>query len=185
MSGSTVVTLTAPSTPGRYYIGFDRSQAFNCSGALGFWWNGRPGPDRYIGALEVIDPMATNGPVTISNGSVNGGGLSAVVAGGATYSLGMNYTIFSDVTCPGCIDQIEIGLTVGLPETCAFDGNAPPFPGLSSSATVSLTAPAISGRYAIGFDRSQHFSCAQAIGIGAWWNSRPGASRTVGVIVVP
>ena len=186
VSGSATISLTAPSVPGRYYIAFGRSAQFSC--LTSFWSDagaGKPGPSRYIGAVDVIDPNATNGPVTITNASVNGFGRSAVVGDGSTYSLGVDFHIVSDVTCPGCIDQLELGLVVALPETCAFDGTPGVSPGVTSSATVSLTAPSISGRYGIGFDRSQHFSCAQAIAHGAWWNSRPGASRTIAVIVVP
>ncbi len=51
VSGSGSTTLTAPSTPGTYYIGVDRSQAFSCPAG---WWNGAPSnTNRWIGAITV------------------------------------------------------------------------------------------------------------------------------------
>jgi len=50
-SGSGTMTLTAPSTPGTYYLGVDRSQAFSCPAG---WWNGAPSnPNRWIAAITV------------------------------------------------------------------------------------------------------------------------------------
>ncbi len=50
VSGSNSVSLTAPFLPGRYFIGFDREEDFQCNS---FWWSGNPGPDRYIGVVDV------------------------------------------------------------------------------------------------------------------------------------
>lgn len=49
------VVLTAPSSPGTYYIAFDRSQHFSCSlaNAGGNFWNGIPGYERFIGGISV------------------------------------------------------------------------------------------------------------------------------------
>ncbi len=43
--------LTAPTTPGIYYVAFDRSQDFSCP-TTG-WWNGTPQASQYIAAIAV------------------------------------------------------------------------------------------------------------------------------------
>ena len=51
VSGTRSITLTAPSTPGTYYIGVDRSQAYSCPTG---WWNGAPtNTNRWIAAITV------------------------------------------------------------------------------------------------------------------------------------
>jgi hypothetical protein len=44
------MTLTAPATPGTYFIGWDRSADYGCPTS---WWNGSPTPDRLLGVLVV------------------------------------------------------------------------------------------------------------------------------------
>lgn len=46
------LTLVAPTTPGTYYIAFDRSQDFSCPTSA--WWNGTPQPNQYIAAITVF-----------------------------------------------------------------------------------------------------------------------------------
>src|SRR5262245_54068931 len=42
-SGNATIQVTAPSTPGVYFLGFDRAQHFSCGQALeAGWWNGAP-----------------------------------------------------------------------------------------------------------------------------------------------
>jgi hypothetical protein len=49
-TGTAGFTLTAPTAPGTYYLGFDRSQAFSCPAG---WWSGAPQPFRYFGTITV------------------------------------------------------------------------------------------------------------------------------------
>ncbi len=49
-TGSVSFNLTAPSTPGTYYIAFDKSLQYFCPGT---WWAGPPVPARYIGSVTV------------------------------------------------------------------------------------------------------------------------------------
>ena len=51
-SGAASFTLTAPTQPGTYYLGFDRSLAFRCPG--GWWSGGAWTPDKWFGAVTVI-----------------------------------------------------------------------------------------------------------------------------------
>jgi hypothetical protein len=49
-SGTASFTTTAPSTPGTYYLAFDRSQAYSCPAN---WWNGVPPAQRYFAQINV------------------------------------------------------------------------------------------------------------------------------------
>jgi hypothetical protein len=50
--GNEIVTLTAPTQPGIYYLAIDMTQAFNCLSGNGLP-NGNPNPSQYIGAIAV------------------------------------------------------------------------------------------------------------------------------------
>ncbi len=124
-----------------------------------------------------IAAKATDGPVTITNVKLNGGGNVATMSPGANFTISMDYFII-DTGCPGCIDQIQIGYSDTAPNVCAYSG-IPGTAGQSGSGNVTLTAPATAGTYFIGFDRSQDFSCPNH-----WWNSAPDASRYIAAIIV-
>jgi len=60
-SGSAGFNVTAPATPGIYYLAFDRAEDFCCfcncpGGASACWWTGSPAanPDRWFAALCVV-----------------------------------------------------------------------------------------------------------------------------------
>lgn len=105
--------------------------------------------------------------VTISNVLVNGGAITAPVEPGSTINVTLDYHIFDD-GCPGCIDQIQVGFTHSSPNGCVYDGIPGPSPGESGTASFTITAPAVSGTYYLGFDRSQALSCP----VG-WWSGAP------------
>ncbi len=138
-----------------------------------------PAARRSAAAAPALDPIPTNPSflgVTLSNVKINGGSNTAYVAPGSTFSLSMDYSIV-DPGCPGCIDEIQIGFSTSDPVACAYTG-VPGAAGVSGSATLTLTAPGTPGVYYLGFDRAQHFSCAQALASG-WWSGAPGSSRYI------
>jgi hypothetical protein len=51
-SGHASFTLTAPSTPGTYYIAVERPMMYSCSQALGWDWL-TPVPNQYIGVVAI------------------------------------------------------------------------------------------------------------------------------------
>ena len=96
--------------------------------------------------------------------------------------LTFNYTIWNS-GCPGCIDQIEVGLNTDPgPQLCAYSGIDGPLPGVSGSGNVTINVPNIPGRYYVGIDRSEDFSCLQTT--TAWWNGPPSAPRYIAVVDV-
>jgi len=109
-------------------------------------------------------------PVSITNVRVNGGGDTALVGPGSSFTVGMDYAI-ADERCPGCVDQIQIGFSHGEPLTCIYNGVPGPG-GKTGSAEITLTAPNEAGTYYLGFDRSQAYSCPTS-----WWSGSPDEDR--------
>lgn len=54
-SGATA-TINVPNTPGRYYVGIDRSLDYNCLYTTHNWWTGPPSAPRYIAIVDVWAP---------------------------------------------------------------------------------------------------------------------------------
>ncbi len=119
-------------------------------------------------------------PITIHSASINGGGnSSARITPGASFTVSLGYTL-SDPGCPGCVDQLIIGLGDNNPRACAYTGS-PGSSGTSGTSTVTLTAPTVPGVYFLRFDYGQDYGCNLA-----WWdtNGAPTAANTFGVINV-
>ena len=132
-------------------------------------------------AQYVIPTSPNFGGVTISNVSINEGSNIAFVSPGSLFSASMDYSI-ADPDCPNCIDQIQIGFQTGNPFACVYSG-IPGAEGASGSTTIEVSAPSTPGVYFLGFDRSQHFTCGEALEQG-WWNGVPGTNRFFANIVV-
>ncbi len=119
--------------------------------------------------------------LSISNVHLNGGGNVLSLSGGGSFTLDHDFTASNPSFCPGCIEQIEIGLASGLYQACTYD-SIPPVSGISGHGTTSLTVPSTPGRYYIGFDYAATYFCHQ---YPAWWSGPPGPNRYMGVVIVP
>lgn len=126
-------------------------------------------------ALPTID--ATFEGVTISNVSLNGGSDSVSVGPGGTFEVSLDYYIEASGN-PTAIHQIQIGLNPGLPQDCAYDGQA----SASGSAVLQLLAPEESGTYDLIFDRGGWFSCADAL--DDWWFGHDAPEQVMGTVTV-
>jgi hypothetical protein len=112
-------------------------------------------------------------------------GQRAVVNAGQMFAVAARYSIV-DCQCPGCIDQIEIGVhTVGK-AACLYNGN--PAGGgncttpTTGTASRMVTAPTTPGVYQLRFNRGNDNACQNN---GAWWaNVPPGAGNTFALICV-
>ena len=105
-----------------------------------------------------------------------------MLPGGGSFTLDHDYVIFNDPGCPGCIDQIEVGLANNANyQTCTYDG-IPGVAGVSGHGTASLTVPTAPGRYYLGFDDAATLFGGQ---FPAWWDGPPGGNRYIGVVIVP
>lgn len=120
----------------------------------------------------------------IHNLRFNGETFYVTVSPGAMFSIDFDYFMV-DPICPGCIEQITIGLSHLPPIACVVN-TIPGAGGVSGSASTNLAAPATPGTYYITFDRPQAFFCGQALGIGNWWNFQFPAPVTnfIGVLIV-
>lgn len=148
---------------------------------------GPAGPEGPAGP-PALTVGANIGVVAITGTDVAGSGRDqARVSPGASFTVDFDYTIVASPNCPGCIDQIQVGVVtrdgIGGPEDCAYSGVAGTA-GVTDSGTVTLTAPQTAGTYYIAFDRSQDFSCAQANSSGNFWNGTVGVNRYIGAISV-
>src|SRR5215510_13069609 len=113
-------------------------------------------------AQDAVPPRPSFAGVTISNVQINGGGNSAFLAPGSTFTLSLDYSIV-DAGCPGCIDEITIGFsTISSPFSCIYLG-IPGVAGTSGSASINVTLPSTPGVYYFGFDRAQQYTCQDAL----------------------
>ena len=148
-------------------------------------------------APVVIPPTSTKQPpppptdtltpfigFNVSAVSLNGAGVSAIVAPGAPVNITYNFNIWDD-PCPGCFTQLVTGLgragTHG--GTCAFDGDAGLSPGTPGVENVYLTAPLTPGTYNVEARYYWEIDCASALA-----NYPAGAtqsSQVIGQIIVP
>jgi len=93
-------------------------------------------------------------------------------------TVAFNYVI-DDSGCPGCIDQLEVGLnTEASPQTYAYWGGAVG----SGSASLTINVPNTPGRYYIAIDTSEDYGFLYSSPY--WWNGQPTPTRYIGVVDV-
>ncbi|MGA9805455.1 MAG: Ig-like domain repeat protein [Terriglobales bacterium] len=177
--------LTAPTQAGRYDILFDG--ASSCPAAA-FPTSPAPIVFESVDAIgtTVTYPAPGNGP-TITNVVLSGSGGTSVASNVLEFESGssatipvtvsFNYSIVQDPSCPGCDDQIAVGLNSDPgPQACPYSGYPAPTAG---SASFTINVPNSPGRYYIGFDRTEEFTC-----VTTWPNGPPGPSQYIGVVDV-
>jgi len=179
--------LTAPAQPGRYDILFDgATQA--CTPAA---FPTAPAPlPLTIGSVDAVNSSVSWGSATVSGVVLSSGNSKAyavasnvleIEAAGTSpnpVTVAFNYVI-DDSGCPGCIDQLQVGLnTEATPQTYAYWGGA--FG--SGSASLNLNVPNTPGRYYIAIDTSEDYGFLYSSPY--WWNGQPTALRYIGVVDV-
>lgn len=128
--------------------------------------------------LVAFQPVFAAFETSLSNVDIDGQGDSARVLT-ASFDVTVNYTLWNDAGCPGCISQIVVGI-VGEDQQCVYNGIPGTAPGVSDSGTVSLTTPVTPGDYQVRWSRDLQFSCNDAIA------AFPGSnSELLGTIEVP
>jgi uncharacterized protein YjdB len=91
-SGTASFTTTAPSTPGTYYLAFDRSQAYSCPAN---WWNGVPPAQRYFAQIGV-GPTLTAISISPSEYTISQAPVQFTAVG--TYSDGSTRDVTTSAT---------------------------------------------------------------------------------------
>lgn len=122
--------------------------------------------------------------INIQSVNIAGQGQVATVSPGASVNTAVGFFI-QDTGCPGCIDQILIGIAnddMGLnaAQGCVYNG-LPGTAGVSGSGSVTFNAPTTPGTYYLRFRKGQDFSCKLG-----WWNVNftPAANTNIGILVV-
>ena len=113
-----------------------------------------------VGGTTIVDE--TGYYLDLTNVSLNGAGTSAIVAANGPVNVNLDFTIWSRIGCPACIDWIALGIEddgqdahgVGIPGTA---------PGVSGSAGFSLTAPAAPGSYKVFGFLAPDFTAPEAL----------------------
>lgn len=136
--------------------------------------------EQPLAALPVTDGYL----ITINDFDMQEQGRSMQVPPGGSVTVTVFYFI-SDPECPGCIDQILIGLADDLgfnePMGCIYNGQ-PGSSGVQGAGQLTFSAPITPGNYYVRFHYGQAFSCALG-----WWGvgGKPGPDRNLGLIIVP
>lgn len=106
----------------------------------------------------------------VSNIDINGGRFGVNVSPGGSVTVKFIYIIWNQADCPGCIDQLVVGLDDGGIKTgygCGYDSSIDGIPGVypgtgpsySSSTPVTFSAPTAPGTYSVGIDITQQYGC--------------------------
>jgi hypothetical protein len=179
--------LTAPTQAGRYDILFDGTPS--CPSAF----PALPAPIVFesVDAIgnTVLSPADGSG-ATITNVVLSGSGATQAAnnvlefeSGSAStiqVTVSFNYSI-SNAGCPDCIDQIAVGLNSDPgPQVCPYFGIDGPSPGVTgTSGNFTINVPNTPGRYYIGYNRTEEYSC-----VSSWPSGPPPPSAYLGVVDV-
>jgi hypothetical protein len=179
-------SLTA-SQAGRYDIAIDGTTQ-GCAPIPAFPTS--PAPIVFESVDTLPSPTFFGGATTLSGVVLSSGNSNAVAAasnvleieaGGTSpnpVTVAFSYTI-NDTACPGCIDQLQVGLnTDPSPQTYAYNGGS----FASGSASVNINVPNTPGRYYIAIDFSEDYGFLYS---SAYWaNGQPTVTRYIGVVDV-
>jgi hypothetical protein len=118
----------------------------------------------------------SDGYVTVTNVKINGGGSTAHVAAGASFTISGSYSIV-DNSCPTCVDSVVVGLQTGATPSCLFEGEEGGAPGRTAEGKTTLTAPSANGIYNIVAHIGQNYC-------NTWDYGVPGDAYAIGAIAV-
>lgn len=154
VTGSSTVTLTAPLTPGVYNVQMARGIHFSCGDAAAEF----PSP-KVIGTIKV--GSSTSFEAAVRNVDIDGQGTRAVVVAGDIFGVDLDYELWNESSCPGCISQIVIGAG-NIPLYCVYDGIPGIEPGVSGSA-ADLLETYYPGTFELTWAFDIQYTCADAL----------------------
>jgi hypothetical protein len=180
-------SFNAASQAGRYDIAIDGTTQ-SCSPIPAFPTS--PAPIVFESVDTLPSPTFFGGAATLSSVVLSSGNPNAfavtnnvleIEAGGTNpnpVTVAFNYTI-NNTGCPGCIDQLQIGLnTDPSPQTYAYSGGS----FASGSASVNVNVPNTPGRYYIALDFGEDYGFLYSAAY--WSNGQPTATQYFGVVDV-
>jgi peptidoglycan hydrolase-like protein with peptidoglycan-binding domain len=133
--------------------------------------------------LKVYSPQSVEIPAgyEVSNVRLNENGNSITVKPDQSISISLDYKIWSRTGCPGCIDQIVLGMD-NKPLTCVYNGIPGIYPGKSGSYSGNITVPKTPGTYYLYTAYYTQYTCEDAMSI--YPTEHYGKSLKIGTIVV-
>ncbi|CAF0803463.1 unnamed protein product [Didymodactylos carnosus] len=155
-TGTGAMELTAPPTPGRYYIAFDRSQDMQCRHTHQNWWHGMPSPANIIAAVDVIDApdVKLNNGVQVSNVQINSVPVHHNTMPSGTYTVEFTYSV---VSTPDRTQQLQVGLSSDDQplDSCIYSAINPG----TGFSKLSFKAPQLRSRYYLSIQTSMELEC--------------------------
>ena len=181
-------SLTAASQPGRFDIAIDGTTQ-SCTPIPAFPTS--PAPIVFESVDTLPSSTYFGGAATISSVVLSESGYSQAFAAASNVleipdggtnpnavTVAFNYTI-NDTGCPGCIDQLQVGLnTDATPQTYAYNGGS----FASGSASVNINVPNTPGRYYIAIDFAEDYGFLFSSAF--WANGQPNFTQYIGVVDV-
>lgn len=119
------------------------------------------------GSAHVILERATIDPTTTPY---------ATVAANKSITVHVAYQLWSQSSCPGCVDQITFGFTTAA--GCLYDDLPGVYPGASGTTTFTIKSPTASGTYPIKTGFTEQLKCSDALGSAL-------GGPVIAVLVVP
>ena len=158
-TGSDVHTIAAPTSIGTYSLKYTNDYQYNCNDALA---NYPLASKTTIASIIVEDSGGGNeGGINVYNVDLNGDGTSTTVSPGESITVSLDYQIWNPDTCPGCRQQIVIG--IGDDSLyCAYDSVPGVYPGQTGSDVHTTSAPTGTGAYSLRYTNDYQLSCADA-----------------------
>jgi len=179
-------SITAPSQVGRYDIAIDGTTQ-SCSPVPAFPTS--PAPIVFESVDVLGNPpfwaYTTITSLVLSSGNSNAflaaNNVLEIEAGGTNpnpVTVAFNYAI-NNTGCPGCINQIEVGLNSDpAPQTYAYNGGSSG----SGSASLNINVPNTPGRYYIAIDVSEDYGFL--FSSAYWANGSPTITQYIAVVDV-
>ena len=113
-----------------------------------------------IGAVHA-QPEHPESYCRVSNVDLNAQGEYLEIEAGGIIEISLDYEIWNRVGCPGCIQQIVVGLE-REPLFCAYDGIPGTHPGVKGSNLLVMTAPTEPGTYVVRWMSTSKYTCNDA-----------------------
>jgi hypothetical protein len=178
-SGTSSTVLTAPMTPGTYYVRYRITQQLTCSNGQANYEGGELNQTVRIAKLVVVD--ANDFVTNLWDLQMNGSRDMITSKPGQPISGSVKYQIWNPSSCIGCIDQIVLGIDHDA-QACAYNGVPNVAPGRAGNSNFILTAPQSPGIYYV---RTRSTMASNCIDGQAWYEGDGiGFTQKIGTILV-
>ncbi|RME24221.1 MAG: hypothetical protein D6806_09960 [Deltaproteobacteria bacterium] len=182
LHGSISFDLTAPQTPGQYFLVSALVQDDSCTRAMANYYDHMQGRPAQAGSVRVAAPACRSRLFYLSDVELNGSGPELVVSAGSDVDFSSSYHAAGTDSCPQCRAMAVVGLD-DSPLFCRDLGILPLCPS-SDSGTLEgkIAAPSEPGTYTVRAAMYLNTSCQAAM--DAYLQATPPRSATVALLEV-